>query len=138
MADDEISEEGRRARFAQWEKLGLDQVKHDLLNGGHRVVGGPPQVRALAWEWVRQKEAERDGVTRAPGNATEETLTLGGEVGDCGMIGASITLTGPDAAKFKEAAREPNEILTLKPTIYGIGVDLKEVGRRIRQRFKKP
>src|SRR6266850_3342431 len=31
----------------------LDQVKNDLLNGGHHVVGGPPQVRELAWEWVR-------------------------------------------------------------------------------------
>ena len=49
MPDDEITEEGRRERFARWEQLGLDQVKHDLLNGGHRVVGGPPQVQALAW-----------------------------------------------------------------------------------------
>jgi hypothetical protein len=43
MTNDEISEEGRRERFAQWDKFGLDQVKHDLLNGGRRVVGGPPQ-----------------------------------------------------------------------------------------------
>jgi hypothetical protein len=31
------------------------------------------------------------------------------------------------------------EILTLKPTIYGIGIDLKEAGRWLRRRFtKKP
>jgi hypothetical protein len=42
MTDDIISEEGRRARLEQWEQLGVDQVKADLQNGGHRVVGGPP------------------------------------------------------------------------------------------------
>jgi hypothetical protein len=58
MPDDEISEEGRQARFERWEKLGIDRVKHDLLNGGDRLVGGPAQVRELAWEWARKKEAE--------------------------------------------------------------------------------
>ena len=57
MSDDQISEAGRKARFELWERLGLDQVKHDLLNGGYRVVGGPPQVLDLAWQWVRMKEA---------------------------------------------------------------------------------
>jgi hypothetical protein len=98
MADDEISEGGRQARFAQWEKLGLDRVKHDLLNGGHRLVGGPPQVRELAWEWVRREEAKQ--------------------------------AKGPE--------EKPAEMVTLKPNIHGVGVDLKEVGRRIRRRFKKP
>jgi hypothetical protein len=51
--------EGRRARFVRWEQLGLDQVKHDLENGGHRVVGGPSSVQRLAWDWVRLKEAEQ-------------------------------------------------------------------------------
>lgn len=69
MADNEISEEGRRARFERWEQLGLDQVKHDLMNGGHRVVGGSPQVRALAWDWVRIKEAQRLGIDVSPGAA---------------------------------------------------------------------
>jgi hypothetical protein len=56
---DEISDEGKAARFARWEQLGLDLVKSDLLNGGHLVVGGPLAVRELAWEWVRSKEGER-------------------------------------------------------------------------------
>ncbi len=58
MTRRDISEEGRRQRFAQWEATGLDRIKADLLNGGYWVVGGPPEVRALAWEWVRLKEAE--------------------------------------------------------------------------------
>jgi len=62
MANDEISEEGRRARFAQWERLGLEQVKNDLLNGGRRVIGGPPQVRELASEWVRKRNTNKEMV----------------------------------------------------------------------------
>jgi len=42
----------------QWENLGVDQVKHDLLNGGFRVVGGPPENREAAWAWVRKKEGK--------------------------------------------------------------------------------
>ena len=94
-APSEISQEGRITRFAAWEKLGLDQVKHDLLNGGHRIVGGPPAVRNLAWEWVRWKEKE---------NAVVQ----------------------PPAAK-------PTEVLTLKPGIWGVSIDLKETWRRLRR-----
>ena len=54
-----IDEAGRQARFARWEQLGLDRVKADLVQtGGRREVGGGPDVRELAWEWVRIKEAE--------------------------------------------------------------------------------
>ena len=93
---DEISEAGRRQRFERWEALGLDRVKQDLVDGGHRLVGGPPQVRELAWEWVRIKEAERD-----------------------------------------EAAKKPGEAVTLKPGLYGVSVDLKELSRRALRRFRK-
>jgi hypothetical protein len=39
----------------------------------------------------------------------------------------------------EEAALEqrPVDMVTIKPNIHGVGVDLKEVGRRIQQRFKK-
>ena len=87
-SDDEISEGGKRARFAQWEKIGLDRIKADLLAGGHQLVGGPPAVRKLAWEWVRMKEA---------------------------------------------AQRERPEVLQLKPNYHGVGIDLKELGRRVRR-----
>jgi hypothetical protein len=95
MADDEISEEGRRARFARWEAIGVDRIKADLLDGGHRLVGGTPAVRKLAWEWVRMKEAEQ----------------------------------------HEEAERR--ELVTLKPTLWGNSIDLKELWRRIARRFKE-
>ena len=47
----------RNARYERWEKLGLDRVKSDLtVTGGMREVGGVPEVRDMAWEWVRMKE----------------------------------------------------------------------------------
>ena len=55
-----IDEAGRQTRFAHWETLGVDRVKNDLLNGGFQLVGGPPEVRELAWEWVRLKERAVD------------------------------------------------------------------------------
>jgi hypothetical protein len=65
MAEDEISPEGRAARFAQWDKIGLDRIKADLETGGHRLVGGPPAVRELAWEWVHLREAEKEAAAKA-------------------------------------------------------------------------
>ena len=43
-------------REEQWEKLGIDMVKNDLMNGGTRFVGGPPENREAALAWVRRKE----------------------------------------------------------------------------------
>ncbi len=62
MTEQQISEESRKARFERWESFGL--VKHGLLNGGHSLVGGSPQVRELAWDWVRMKEAEQAKLLR--------------------------------------------------------------------------
>jgi hypothetical protein len=99
-APSEISQEGRIARFAEWEKRGVEVIKADLLQGGTRFVGGPPAVRDLAWEWARTKEAERAKIS--------------------------------DAAP----ANPPAELLTLKPTLWGMGIDFKEVGRRVRRWFQ--
>jgi hypothetical protein len=44
------------AREEQWGKLGVDVVKHDLMNGGTRFVGGPLENREAASAWVRRKE----------------------------------------------------------------------------------
>jgi len=58
----QISSEGKKflqclARYAHWEKLGLERVKGDLVNtGGLRDVRGPPETRDMVWEWVRMKE----------------------------------------------------------------------------------
>jgi hypothetical protein len=80
-------------------------VKHDLLNGGFRVVDGPPEVRELAWEWIRMKEAEVAQVSKNK---------------------ALIESAPAQAASSTEA--KPVELLTLRPSFYGIGVDLKELG----------
>ena len=50
----------RKNRFARWEKIGLERIKADLLNTGSRWVGGTREVRELAWEWVKKKEAEKE------------------------------------------------------------------------------
>jgi hypothetical protein len=66
VTEDEISPEGREARFARWDEIGLDEIKADLLQtGGHRFVGGPPAVRKLAREWVRLREAEKEAAAKA-------------------------------------------------------------------------
>ena len=90
MPTEEISKEGRRSRFEQWEKLGLDRVKADLLKGGYQIIGGPPSVGELAWEWVREKEQE-------------------------------------------QINPKPDEIFQLKPTLHGVGIDLKALGRWIKR-----
>jgi hypothetical protein len=53
-------------------------------------VGGPPEIRDLAWEWVCKKEAQ--------------------------------ALPAPSS--------KSNEILSLKPGIWGFSVDLKELWRK--------
>jgi len=42
-----------------------------------------------------------------------------------------------EQAKARAAEEKPAKIVTLKPSIHGVSVDLKEMGRRIRRRFKK-
>ena len=156
MADDEISKEGREARFAQWEKLGLDAIKQDLATGGYRLVGGPPQVRALAREWVRLKETEHTAQQTVD---TEEILR------GLGLVSASVSdfLNGDRNTELDRLARAATraqdlgstamrvhqeqpapppaeksvELLTLKPGIWGMSIDLKEAARRLRRRFKK-
>jgi hypothetical protein len=71
-----MSREGEKQlqRFAQYEhleKLGLNRVKGDLMTtGGIRDVGGPQEVRDLAWKWVEMKE------NQAKANASASELTL--------------------------------------------------------------
>jgi hypothetical protein len=55
--------------------------------------------------------------------------------------GASLPLQRPDAAGNSSAARSPpesniqSELLTLKPTLWGMSIDLKEAYRRVRRRW---
>jgi hypothetical protein len=98
MSDEnEISEAGRKEGFERWERLGVDVIRTDLeATGGRRFVGGPPNVRKLAWEWVRMKEA-----------GSEDK---------------------PATSPRKPAAE--NELFTLKPSVWGMSIDLKELWRR--------
>jgi hypothetical protein len=72
-----LSNEGRRMRFARWDELGLEAIKQDLTNGGHRLIGGPLQVRALGRKWVRMKENEL---------AEQAALALAAEFARCGDV----------------------------------------------------
>ena len=47
MVHQQFSEEGRRARFEQWEKYGVDRLKSDLQSDPYRRVGSGP-VQNLA------------------------------------------------------------------------------------------
>lgn len=65
-----LDETARKARFDRFEKLGLDRVKSDLTQtGGMRDIGGPLEVRELAWEWVRMKEKEGKAEVPQPSHA---------------------------------------------------------------------
>lgn len=121
---DGISAEGRRARFERWEKLGLDRVKADLVNGGHQIIGGPPAVRELAWDWVRIKEAE--AASLAPSSTA---LSEGSR---------SSRPNAPETASTLPSLAEApkSELLTLKPSLWGVGIDLKEAWRRLRSWWK--
>jgi hypothetical protein len=57
-------------REEQWEKLGVDVVKHDLMDGGTRFVGGPPENREAAMAWVRRKENKPPKAPAKPGYMT--------------------------------------------------------------------
>jgi hypothetical protein len=133
MSSYEISEAGRQTRFAHWERLGLDRVKADLLNGGHQIVGGPPQVRDLAWEWVQMKEAEQ----RAASNQSSDILGEGGPLSPgfedpLGAISPAATRRLGSDLTPPSAADKHQELFTLKPTLWGIGIDLREAWRRTR------
>jgi hypothetical protein len=187
MDDGSISQAGRQARFEQWEKLGLDAVKQDLATGGYRLIGGPPQVRALAQEWVRIKEAEQAGgvstiqadgreLLQAIERATRGTGTpvVIEELRELPMTAdraraafhylkskgwieanfsifyaARLSAAGQDAIEVAAKAtasqgqpsspaspEKPGELLTLKPGIWGMSIDLKEAWRRLRRRLQ--
>lgn len=73
-----MTEKQRQARHARWGEIGLERVKADLLAGGHKVVGGSPEVREEAWAWVKEQEAA---------TGTKEVVSL-----KPGYFGVSIDL----------------------------------------------
>jgi hypothetical protein len=147
VGDNEISEAGRKARFERWEQLGLDVIRTDLeATGGLRMVGGPPAVRKLAWEWVRMKEAER--AKRADSSMSLDELVrrakphsslvdpVSGQSLDDLVAAASPRLPAQTLPSTPPPHRQ-GEILTLRPGIWGMSVDLKELGRRVLNRWRR-
>ena len=56
-------------RFEQWEKRGLDSVKQRLVHDPLGTIGGTPEVRQWAAEWVRMKQKQPPyGADQATGN----------------------------------------------------------------------
>lgn len=73
----EQQDTSRKARYAHWDKLGLDRVKADLMHTrGIMVVGGPQEVQEMAWEWVHMKEAEAKADEESKPRATGHGLAL--------------------------------------------------------------
>jgi hypothetical protein len=71
-----LDDASRSRLFARLETLGLERVKHDLLEHmGRREVGGAPDVREAAWDWVRQKEAEAAVGTKQESTAPLELIS---------------------------------------------------------------
>jgi hypothetical protein len=98
-----LNESARKARFERFEQLGFDRVKSDLTQtGGIRDVGGPMEVRELAWEWVKMKENE----ARAAAQPTPTVLTLISET----RLDELRTLTPPqfDLRKLVRLCEEIN------------------------------
>jgi hypothetical protein len=57
--------------FEHFEKLGLPRVKSDLeTTGGIRDIGGPPEAREQAWEWVAMKESQAKAAGASSGQLT--------------------------------------------------------------------
>ena len=55
-----MDEEGKRRRYARWEEIGEDAIRADMESGGHRLVGGSPDVRRLALQWLDEKQLARE------------------------------------------------------------------------------
>jgi hypothetical protein len=105
-----ISGEGERfltdaPRFEQWEKLGVERVKNDLLTGGIRVVGGTLETQDLAWKWVRMKEEQATSIAIAQAAASQLTIIADSRISEL------QALASPDF-DFKKLIRLCEEINT--------------------------
>ena len=110
----EFSEEGRKARFEQWEKLGLDRVKSDLQSDPYRRVGSG-DVQNLAWEWVRIKEAEmglketdREAALRGLYSSSLDEVLSGRTALDTALARSSSVATS--GGRIMGALKEPERI----------------------------
>ena len=62
----------RKRRIEHFEKLGEETVRADMATGGYRHIGGSPEVRKLAREWLAGKERQRQ---KAAHPSTSDNVT---------------------------------------------------------------
>ena len=97
------------AREEQWEKLGVDVVKHDLLNGGIRFVGGPLENREAAMEWMRRKENKASkGTTNG---ATCRSFRKAAST-SCALLNHLISTSGNSSSRM-----EPHSLRSALPPL---------------------
>jgi hypothetical protein len=152
-SEDKITAAGRMARFEQWETYGADRLKSDLQADPYRRVGGKP-VQDLAWEFVRMKEAEQAAKLEA--NSQEMLRALGlappsvsdllsGQHTELDRIvkaamhypAFSSAETNSNATPMLASKEKGGELFIFKPNFHGIGIDLKEAGRRARRLVRR-
>ena len=54
-----MDDEKKRKRYERWEEIGEDAIRADMESGGYRLVGGSPELRRLAQQWLNEKQQAR-------------------------------------------------------------------------------
>lgn len=55
-----MDDEQKKRRYAKWAEIGEDAIRADMDTGGHRLVGGSPEVRRLAQQWLNERHQSRE------------------------------------------------------------------------------
>jgi len=102
-------------------KCTLDQIRYNLQQAEERgliVVGSKP----LNGEWIiRRLTPSGHDFLESGRNTIQNHLS-------------SVTLhPASDDAVTTKSEKTQGELLTLRPTLWGLGIDLKELGRRVRR-----
>jgi Hypothetical protein (DUF2513) len=104
-----------RYNIQQAEKMGLIEVLSKPLSQGEWMIGG---LTPKGYDFLEHNSEQ----------ATSTTVPAVEPV-------ASTANPSESNAQIPEKRAE---LLTLKPTVWGVGIDLKEAARRVRRWFDKP
>jgi hypothetical protein len=102
-------------------KCTLDQIRYNLRQAeemGLIVVGSKP----LNGEWIILRLTPRGHDFLESGQNTEQNY----------LASVRLQPASDDAVTIK-TEKMPGELLTLKPALWGLSIDLKELGRRVRR-----
>jgi hypothetical protein len=92
-------------------------------------------------EGLAQAKIALEFATSSDDMVQPETMAAGGFVADLGadvpvVRTEGLAETAPPSAEAKNEPAQPTpELFTLRPTLWGMSIDLKEAYRRIRRRF---